>query len=45
MKPQKIVILRHGESKANLSKAVYGHTPDHLVSLTKTGKAQCIALG
>lgn len=45
MKPQKIVILRHGESDANLSKAVYEHTPDHLVNLTKAGEAQCIALG
>ena len=45
MRPQKIILVRHGESDANPSKSVYEHTPDHLVSLTKKGEAQCTALG
>ena len=44
MKPA-IILIRHGESEANLSKEVCETTPDHLVSLTERGEAQCRALG
>ena len=44
MKPD-IILLRHGESAANLSKKVYETIPDHLVQLTERGEAQCHILG
>ncbi len=45
MKPQNIIILRHGESEANIKKKIYGTNPDHLIPLTETGKSQCINCG
>jgi len=45
MKPKQIVIIRHGQSQANIDKGVYEHTPDHLVNLTELGKEQCIKTG
>ena len=45
MRPKQIIVFRHGESEANLSKAIYENTPDHLVALTKEGESQCVALG
>jgi len=45
MKPQNIVILRHGESEANIDKGLYEFNPDHLIELTEKGKSQCIECG
>lgn len=45
MKPRRIIILRHGESEANVSKALYEYKPDHLMELTEKGREQCIARG
>lgn len=45
MKPKQIVIIRHGQSQANIDKGMYEHTPDHLVNLTELGKEQCIKTG
>lgn len=45
MKPQRIIIMRHGESEANTDKSLYEHTPDHLMALTEKGKQQCVACG
>lgn len=45
MKPQHIIILRHGESQANVDKSIYEHTPDYLVELTQKGREQCKACG
>jgi broad specificity phosphatase PhoE len=39
-RPKRIVLLRHGESLANLDGAVYEHTPDHAIELTSTGVEQ-----
>ena len=45
MKPKKIIIVRHGESEANINKELYGYRQDHLMQLTDKGKEQCIARG
>ncbi len=45
MKPQQIIILRHGESEANVNKVLYEDTPDHLMQLTEKGRKQCIECG
>jgi broad specificity phosphatase PhoE len=42
MKPKHIILVRHGQSEANINKGMYEHTPDHLMNLTDTGKAQCL---
>ena len=45
MKPENIIILRHGESEANIDKGLYETNPDHLMKLTDKGKNQCIECG
>jgi len=45
MKPKRIIVIRHGESEANVDKGLYVDTPDHKVELTKVGKEQCIKAG
>ncbi|MCH2207977.1 MAG: histidine phosphatase family protein [Lentisphaerales bacterium] len=41
MKPKHIILVRHGQSEANVNKGIYIDTPDHLVNLTDMGKQQC----
>ena len=45
MKPKNIIILRHGESEANVDKGLYETNPDHLMQLTENGNKQCIDCG
>ena len=45
MKPKQIIILRHGESEANINKSLYETNPDHLMGLTGRGKEQCVERG
>ncbi|XOB66219.1 histidine phosphatase family protein [Deferribacteres bacterium DY0037] len=45
MKPKHIIIVRHGQSEANVNKELYENTADHMMQLTETGKKQCIACG
>jgi len=45
MKPDKIIIVRHGQSEANVDKGLYENTPDHLINLTETGERQCLEVG
>ena len=45
MKPEYIHLIRHGESKANVSNDVYKKTPDWKVPLTKKGKDQAKVAG
>ncbi len=45
MKPKRIILLRHGESEANVDKGLYADTPDHLVDLTIRGEEQCKQVG
>lgn len=44
-RPQRIVLLRHGESLANLDGTVYERTPDHAIALTPNGVEQARKVG
>lgn len=45
MKPNKIFLVRHGESQGNIDKLVYSKIPDYALGLTDKGKAQAIEAG
>ncbi|MCU0449463.1 MAG: histidine phosphatase family protein [Bernardetiaceae bacterium] len=45
MKPHRIILIRHGESEGNVSKAVYGQKPDYVLELTETGRQQARQVG
>jgi len=45
MKPKHIIIVRHGESEANINKTLYENTADHMVKLTDKGKEQATTCG
>lgn len=44
-KPRLILIVRHGESEANIDKSVNGQIPNHLVKLTPRGVKQAQEAG
>jgi broad specificity phosphatase PhoE len=43
--PQRIILIRHGESMGNLDDSVYSHVPDWRVRLSPNGHSQAIAAG
>ena len=45
MLPKRIILVRHGESEANVDPIVYSQVPDHLIHLTETGKNQACEAG
>lgn len=45
MKPQKIILIRHGESQGNVNKFLYAKVPDYAIYLTENGKAQARDVG
>lgn len=45
MKPKRIILIRHGESKGNVDSSVYGTTPDYALTLTPKGLAQAVQCG
>jgi broad specificity phosphatase PhoE len=45
MKPDRIFLVRHGESEGNANKAIYKDTPDYTVLLTDKGHKQAIEVG
>lgn len=45
MKPDRIFIVRHGESQGNVDKNIYKEIPDYTLQLTPTGIQQAIAVG
>lgn len=45
MKPNKIFIVRHGESQGNVNKNIYKEIPDYALQLTPKGVKQAIAVG
>ena len=45
MKPQRIIIIRHGYSDANQDRLVLNHTPDYAIQLTQTGHDQALEAG
>jgi broad specificity phosphatase PhoE len=44
-RPHRIVMIRHGESEANVDKTIYERVPDHGVPLTARGHEQSAELG
>ena len=45
MKPERIILLRHGESEGNVDKNVYSQKPDYSINLTENGKEQAKRVG
>jgi broad specificity phosphatase PhoE len=45
MKPNRIFIIRHGESEGNVDKTIYLKKPDYALNLTTTGIAQAQGAG
>lgn len=43
--PHRIHLLRHGQSKGNVDRTIYSHTPDHAVPLTDLGREQAVEVG
>jgi broad specificity phosphatase PhoE len=44
-KPENIFLVRHGQSRGNVDRTVYRHTPDYAVQLTDEGYHQANAVG
>lgn len=40
MKPKRIILVRHGESYANIDEHIFAHTPDYAIELTPRGCEQ-----
>jgi broad specificity phosphatase PhoE len=45
VKPQKIILIRHGESEGNVNKAIYSEKPDYALHLTENGRRQAHEAG
>src|SRR4051812_21721780 len=45
MRPKQIILIRHGESAANVDRTLHGHTPDHRIALTLHGHQQAFEAG
>eukprot|EP00743_Colponemidia_sp_Colp-15_P007436 GILK01008035.1.p1 GENE.GILK01008035.1~~GILK01008035.1.p1 ORF type:complete len:261 (-),score=21.19 GILK01008035.1:132-914(-) len=44
-RPNRIILIRHGESMGNAQHDAYGATPDHDIQLTEKGKQQAVLAG
>lgn len=45
MKPKRIILIRHGESEANVDKYLFGKIPDYTIELTEKGRSQALEAG
>ncbi len=45
MKPQRIILIRHGESEGNINNHVYSEKPDYKLELTEKGREQARLAG
>jgi broad specificity phosphatase PhoE len=45
MKPNRIILIRHGESQGNVDANAYANIPDYALELTEKGKAQASEAG
>lgn len=45
MKPKRIILIRHGESYANIDKHFFANTPDYAIELTSKGCDQAVQAG
>jgi broad specificity phosphatase PhoE len=44
-KPERIILIRHGESEGNVNHKIYSTTPDNKINLTDLGKEQARVAG
>ena len=44
-RPKRIILVRHGESQANVNSKIYDYVPDKLIDLTDLGKEQAKQTG
>jgi broad specificity phosphatase PhoE len=44
-RPLRIILVRHGESEANVDRKITSHVPDHAVHLTAKGRRQALEAG
>lgn len=45
MKPKRIILIRHGESEANVDRYLFARVPDYTIELTEKGHAQAREAG
>ena len=45
MRPKRIILIRHGESKGNVDEHIYKTVPDHEIELTEEGLRQAQQAG
>lgn len=45
MKPKRIILIRHGESEANVDRYLFGRIPDYTIELTEKGRRQALEAG
>lgn len=45
MKPKRIILIRHGESQANVDKYLFGSVPDYTIELIDKGREQAKEAG
>lgn len=45
MKPKRIILIRHGESEANVDRYLFGKIPDYTIELTEKGRQQAQSAG
>lgn len=45
MKPKRIILIRHGESQANVDRYLFGRVPDYTIELTEKGLEQATEAG
>lgn len=45
MKPKRIILIRHGESAANVDRYLFGQVPDYTIELTDVGRLQAVEAG
>ena len=45
MKPKRIILIRHGESEANVDRYLFGRVPDYTIELTDKGREQAVEAG
>ena len=45
MKPKRIILIRHGESQANVDKYLFGRVPDYTIELTDLGRKLTVEEG
>lgn len=45
MKPQRVILIRHGESESNIDKSFHGQRPDYTSELTNKGVIQADLAG